>query len=55
MPEGGPSSSSAAAASGGSAEERVKRWRTRAEAQLLALDMVRGSESRQQAGGHIIR
>lgn len=39
MPEGGPSSSSAAAASGGSAEERVKRWRTRAEAQLLALDM----------------
>ena len=46
LPEGGPSSSAAAAAAAaaaavGSAEERVKRWRTRAEAQLLALDMVR--------------
>lgn len=37
-PEGGASTSAPAAADGG-AGAAVKRWRTRAEAQLLALDM----------------
>lgn len=39
-PEGGSSTSAPAAASAGDAA--VKKWRTRAEAQLLALDMVGG-------------